>query len=260
MGLFSTISNLFRKTPKGPAVASRGDPSKAGFSAAQARAWLRASKGVRKGHRGMALGTSEAGKGNTSKANREKWKYTTDAFVEGFLLDADLFPVHSTNVAIAQYHHETNQLMLEFLNGAAYLYSNVTIDEAFDFARAPSKGIWVWNNLRVRGSKTGYKKPYVRLRGGTILPKLREDITDVGDADVIEDDTFDVGESDVLQEEAEMLGDMIPTATTNTSSNAPTWEYRGEMVRANTKGEARSYFNRTMGQLGAGAVIRKVVR
>lgn len=93
----------------------------------------------------------------------DKWQTLGGDVVEGFV-NGDYLPVHSSNLAAAQYHKEDQKLMIEFLSGSAYLYSGVTEQEAIEFAQAQSKGNFVWTSLRRRGSKTGHKKPYVRLR------------------------------------------------------------------------------------------------
>lgn len=88
--------------------------------------------------------------------------------VTDFLLGELLF-VSSSNVAAAQYHPATGQLMVEFLAKArtpasAYLYDNVSEAEAENLARAGSKGGWIWDHLRVRGSATAHRKPFRQLR------------------------------------------------------------------------------------------------
>jgi hypothetical protein len=85
--------------------------------------------------------------------------------VEGFVYAGEPLVVASSNVGpLAQYTIDTQQLMLEFLDGSAYLYDDVTPDEAFDFAAAPSKGEWVWNHLRIRGTKNDHRKPFRKIR------------------------------------------------------------------------------------------------
>jgi hypothetical protein len=77
----------------------------------------------------------------------------------------------SSNVAAFQwfspekYPEEANKLTIEFHDGSIYQYANVTRTEALSFYYAPSKGTWVWDNLRVRGTVFGWKKPYVLLSG-----------------------------------------------------------------------------------------------
>jgi hypothetical protein len=81
-----------------------------------------------------------------------------------FINGGNMIFVHSSNVAGMQYFPEEQKLMIEFLNGSAYLYSSITRDEALQFAQNASKGKTVWDLLRVRGSKTAHKKPYKRIK------------------------------------------------------------------------------------------------
>lgn len=85
--------------------------------------------------------------------------------LEEFLYFEMWLPVVSSNVAAAQYQGGENKLTLEFLNGNFYQYSNVSTDEARSLALAGSKGGWVWDEFRVRGTVYGYKKPYIFLSG-----------------------------------------------------------------------------------------------
>ena len=121
------------------------------------------------GHRGVAMGSRDApdlaSYQQRLQAGREEVPADeVDAFLHG---GYPLF-VHSTNVAMAQYFPETNQLMVEYLGkknkgGGAYLYDSVSPAEAESFARAQSKGSWIWSHLRVRGSATAHRKPFRKL-------------------------------------------------------------------------------------------------
>lgn len=71
--------------------------------------------------------------------------------------------VTSTLLAAAQYDMAKQELILWFLDGASALYYGVTPQEARSFADAPSKGIWFWDNIRVRGSAVAHHKDYVVL-------------------------------------------------------------------------------------------------
>lgn len=102
-----------------------------------------------------------------SEAQRQQRVLSGDE-VYDFVHNSVIMFVHSSNVGAVQYFKEDQKLMVEFLPGAngkpgRYLYSNVTEDDAISFARAGSKGKWVWDNLRVRGSKTAHRKPYIKL-------------------------------------------------------------------------------------------------
>lgn len=85
--------------------------------------------------------------------------------VEDFLRHGTIFFVNSSNVVSAQYFPDPEfKMLIEFYDGSAYLYSNVSEYEALSFAQAPSKGIWVWDHLRIRGTVTGHRKPYVKVK------------------------------------------------------------------------------------------------
>ncbi len=74
-------------------------------------------------------------------------------------------PMASSNVAGASYEHEEERLTIGYLDGSYYQYQPVSYEKALDFYRAGSKGTWVWDNLRVRGTVFGYQVPYTFLSG-----------------------------------------------------------------------------------------------
>lgn len=143
MGAFDNIRNLFgKKKPKKPTRASRDT--------------------LAGGHRGHALGSLASP--DLSQENIEKWQQLTEDEVESFVYDNELVFVHSTNVAAAQYFFEDKKLMLEFNDGSAYLYSNISEEDAIYFMKAQSKGRFVWDILGHPNSPTGVKKSYVKIR------------------------------------------------------------------------------------------------
>lgn len=88
----------------------------------------------------------------------------TQAFLNG-----ELTFLSSSNVAAAQYHPDSQELMIEYgvgsdRAGAAWIYGNISMAEAIDFIRAPSKGIWVWDHIRVRGTVHSHQVPAKQLR------------------------------------------------------------------------------------------------
>ena len=116
------------------------------------------------GHRGIAARDLRPGKQDFSEENVSKWEQLTGNEVEDFVYGGVAFKVHSSNVSQLQYDHEQNILTVAFKNGAVYAYSMVTPAEAARFIQATSKGSTVWDILRVRGTRDGTQKPYVRLR------------------------------------------------------------------------------------------------
>jgi hypothetical protein len=57
--------------------------------------------------------------------------------------------------------------------GALYLYHNVPTELFLTLYEAPSKGIWVWDNLRIRGTLSGHRFDYalVGVQGGYVPRK-----------------------------------------------------------------------------------------
>lgn len=87
--------------------------------------------------------------------------------IDAFLYFGQWLPVESTNVAALQYNPEKSELTVEYKNGGIYQYQNVSIREADSFARAMSKGGWVWDHLRLRGKGNfwAFRKPYQFISG-----------------------------------------------------------------------------------------------
>lgn len=117
------------------------------------------------GHRGIAAGNLQPGKQNPSAENVAKWRTLTGETVQDFVENEEILHVHSSNVAAAQFFPKEQKIMIQFLSGAAYLYSNFSSAEALEFATAASKGGFCWDRIRVRGSRTATQKPYVKLSG-----------------------------------------------------------------------------------------------
>jgi hypothetical protein len=88
------------------------------------------------------------------------------------LVTGEMVQVDSANVHSIGYDLNTNTLYVRFLiervrdgqvyrsPGSLYGYRNVTPDEFLDFLSAPSKGNWVWDHLRIRGTASGHQKDY----------------------------------------------------------------------------------------------------
>ena len=71
----------------------------------------------------------------------------------------------SSNVRSATYNARENSMDIGFKNGGVYRYQDITPPEAKSFYSAGSKGKWVWDHLRVRGTVFGYQKPYTYIGG-----------------------------------------------------------------------------------------------
>jgi hypothetical protein len=120
------------------------------------------------GHHGYALGSTEEGKMDISPENKAKWRGLTQTEAANFFYNAVPLYVHSTNVVSAQYRRKEHTMVVVFgkgknAKGAGYRYHNVTDAMAQEFLEAGSKGSFIWDVFRVRGSKTAHKVPYDRL-------------------------------------------------------------------------------------------------
>ena len=135
------------------------------------------------GHRGIAAGSLQerqrlaeefyrgSGVAPYSAEEIARWQNLGGDEVQDFVENEQLLFTNSSNVAAAQYFKEVGKMMVEFHNGSAYLYSNVSVAEALEFAQAMSKGGFVWDRFRVRGSRTAHKKPYIKLSSKSQIPR-----------------------------------------------------------------------------------------
>lgn len=146
------VRNAFSSKPKAPKVKTSQERLREQFTVLK----------VSTGHRGRAYESLEFP--NLSAENVAKWKELGDVHGTAFVYEAEPFFVHSSNVNMFQYFLSSKILLVEFKKGSTYKYDNVTENEAVSFFVAQSKGAAVWSILRVRGSKTGHKKPYVRVK------------------------------------------------------------------------------------------------
>lgn len=80
----------------------------------------------------------------------------TKDFIEGNLLI-----VFSSHVKEAQYIPDTRSMVIRYKRGDRWIYGNISVEEAIDFAAAPSKGYWV--HTYIRDKKRGHKKPAKQL-------------------------------------------------------------------------------------------------
>lgn len=99
-----------------------------------------------------------------SEENTEQWKWIKQQDVVDFLYRGKPLLVHSSNVKLFQYDRNKNALYIEFLNNAGYVYDEISPMEAYHIISQWSKGTSVWDNLRIRGTKYGHRKPYRRVK------------------------------------------------------------------------------------------------
>lgn len=72
----------------------------------------------------------------------------------------------SSNVRRIQYSIQKAELYVTFKDQSVYVYFNIFVQEARSLYQSGSKGGWVWDNLRVRGTKLGHRKDYALLVEG----------------------------------------------------------------------------------------------
>lgn len=107
------------------------------------------------GHRGVATGLP---------TDTGKWETISAEEVEAYVYKGAALPVHSSNVEHIQYDINKKVLIVSFHGGGQYSYQQVSEQEAINFAQAFSKGKFIWDTFRVRGSRTAHKKPYSKIR------------------------------------------------------------------------------------------------
>lgn len=118
---------------------------------------------VPEGNRGIAMRSRQKPKLEQYEQRLREGKEKIPANeVEDFLYNETPLFVTSSNVNMFQYFPETQQMMVEFKDGR-YLYDNVTMQEAVKAATAQSKGSFIWDYFRVRGSATAHRKPYRKI-------------------------------------------------------------------------------------------------
>lgn len=114
------------------------------------------------GHRGVAMG--DRASPDLSPENIARWEQLTGNEVEDFVLRGKVFPVNSSNVTYFRYDIKQSVLFVGFKGGSEYAYFHVTPQEAVQAAKYQSKGSFVWDVLRKRGSARYHRKPYRRTR------------------------------------------------------------------------------------------------
>jgi hypothetical protein len=84
---------------------------------------------------------------------------------EKFISFGEWISVQSSNVRAISYVKLTAELHIEYHDGSFYGYGPVNDEMAADLYRASSKGKWVWDHLRRRGTVFGYQVEYWFLSG-----------------------------------------------------------------------------------------------
>lgn len=91
-----------------------------------------------------------------SQADWNQHNQTVDAALNPQLAALEWVGVSSSNVAAGAYQQDFRRMYLRFNSGAVYRYEDVpkTIWQAF--LAAPSKGHFVWETIRLRGTDSYY--------------------------------------------------------------------------------------------------------
>jgi len=106
------------------------------------------------------------------------------------IVTGEMVPAKSSNVHSFGYDIESGYLYVRFLGyvrgsrgpdghplrsgpGSLYRYSDVTPEEFLGILAANSKGDWIWDHLRIRGTWSGHQKDYelVGVEGGYVPRK-----------------------------------------------------------------------------------------
>lgn len=89
---------------------------------------------------------------------------TQTGTLEEFLNEKVPLYVRSSNVDVITYNKKERTLIIEYLDGSAYEYYDISPTEAQEFYFAPSKGEKIWSILRVKGTKDGHRKRYLKIK------------------------------------------------------------------------------------------------
>jgi hypothetical protein len=110
---------------------------------------------------------------------------------EDWLLSGTWLHLASSNVEATRYLWNDQILEIQYKgvdpsgNGYIYQYMSISPEEADDFIRSASPGRWVWSELRELGSRTGYKKEYVRLHGFAGVPRTPRVVGTISEAEAL---------------------------------------------------------------------------
>lgn len=80
----------------------------------------------------------------------------------------EMVPASSSNVHSYGYDVDSLTLYVRYLAperygrgpGSLYAYDGVSLTKFLALHEAPSKGIWIWDNVRIRGTWSGHRHPY----------------------------------------------------------------------------------------------------
>jgi hypothetical protein len=128
---------------------------------------------ARRGVSGKISGLPKGGSGKVLDVAQRQGRTDLDDFLYFGVWWADF---SSSNVAMARYLEDTQTLLIGFHNGAIYGYEPVSTWMAKSFWTAASKGTWVWDHLRKRGTRYGHHVDYYYDQGRSAhIPLYRLD-------------------------------------------------------------------------------------
>ena len=83
-----------------------------------------------------------------------------------------IMPVQSSNVEWFRWEASNDTLQIGYKDGSVYEYYDIPLSMAMDMYRAGSKGGFVWDRLRRRGTVFGYQKEYAFLSGASTSTRI----------------------------------------------------------------------------------------
>jgi hypothetical protein len=159
--ILSKIAGTFRRgsaRPTRPHIAGRPSPG--------------GHMGIHMTSRRLREEREKQGLPRYTAAEKQKWQEASGDIVDAFVYMNQYVPVHSSNVAAAQYDINKTTMTVWFHGKvnrfgegkiSKYKYFAVTEQEAKDFMYYLSKGSFIWSVFRVRGTKYGHRKAYRRV-------------------------------------------------------------------------------------------------
>lgn len=159
--VFDRLGELFGGAPKPPTLLSQ--PLISNEPSEEEKLEL---EFLGEGHHGAALVSREHP--DLSPENKAKWRALGNDVVAGFVYGQEVISFHSSNVTWAQYFINEKYMLVAFHGGSpprpgTYKVWPISEAEAIDLARAFSKGIWIWDNVRVRGHRNLHRKNVSRV-------------------------------------------------------------------------------------------------
>lgn len=168
MGVFSKIFSLFK-------TAKLTRPDRLGATGARDQRRME-SEGRRTAaameartatiDRRLGQARDQRGKLQEQKSARERQQLQDSPVYRFVYLGEGVDTLSSSNVAHIQYKIDESLLVVRFKDGAVYGYKPIFPQEAKSLFESRSKGTWVWDNLRVRGTRLGHRKDYFLLVEG----------------------------------------------------------------------------------------------